>query len=115
MDMSKHHINGGIVIGLVGSITAVLATSPIVVLASCGPAGCMGGIAFNVAAPSSTWIYGASTADGKVFIVDAVTGQTVHSFGAEKGILTPDDVVVAANGDIYYTDTLSGFAGRIVL
>ena len=97
------------------STAAATLPSEVVAVGTSGPAGSMGGIAFNRAAPSSTWIYGASTADGKVFVMDTVTKQGVYSFGAEKGILTPDDVVVASNGDIYYTDTLSGFAGRIVL
>ena len=97
------------------STAAATLPSEVVAVGTSGPAGSMGGIAFNRAAPSSTWIYGASTADGKVFVMDTVTNQGVYSFGAEKGILTPDDVVVASNGDIYYTDTLSGFAGRIVL
>ena len=101
--------------GETGSITAAQAASEVVVAGASGPAGSMAGIAFNLAAASSTWIYGASTADGKVFVMDTANHQTLYSFGAEKGILTPDDVVVASNGDIYYTETLSGFVGRIVL
>ena len=107
----------GAIIGVdeTGSLAAAQAASEVVVAGTNGPAGSMAGIAFNRAAPSSTWIFGASTADGKVFVMDAATSQTVYSFGFEKGIFTPDDVVVASNGDIYYTNTLAGFAGRIVL
>ena len=88
-------------------------TSEIIITGSSGPAGSMGGIALNKADASGTQIYGVSTADGKVFILDTTIGQTLNVFGLERGIVTPDDLVVASNGDIYYTDTLGGFVGKI--
>ena len=97
------------------ALAAAPAARAVVLTGSSGPAGSVGGIALNLAASSSSWLYGVSTVDGKVFIVDTATRQEVYSFGIEKGILTPDDLVIASNGDIYYTDTLAGFAGRIVL
>ena len=104
-------------LGLQGESHTALAQTRIsetVVSGSSGPAGSIGGIALNQADTSGSRVYGVSTTDGQVFVLDTATGQTLSAWGIEKGILTPDDLVVSSNGTIYYTDTLGGFVGRIV-
>ena len=108
---------GQLSLGLRGESHTALAQTRIsdtVVSGSSGPAGSVGGIALNQADTSGSKVYGVSTTDGQVFVLDTATGQTLGAWGIEKGILTPDDLVVSSNGTIYYTDTLGGFVGRIV-
>ena len=97
-----------------GTALAQTGISDVVVSGSSGPAGSMGGIALNKADTAGSRLHGVSTTDGKVFVLDTATGQTLSVWGIEKGILTPEDLVVASDGSIYYTDTLGGFVGKII-
>ena len=83
---------GQLSLGLRGeSHTALAQTriSDIVVSGSSGPVGSMGGIALNQADTSGRRVYGVSTTDGQVFVLDTATGQTLSAWGIEKGINNP--------------------------
>lgn len=82
---------GQLSLGLQGESHTALAQTRIsdtVVFGSSGPAGSMGGIALNQTGTSGSRVYGVSTTDGQVFVLDTATGQTLSAWGIEKGILT---------------------------
>jgi sugar lactone lactonase YvrE len=53
-------------------------------------------------------LYIASVFGGAIHIMDTRTGKILKTLGKEEGVDGPDDVEVAPNGDIYYTDILQG-------
>ena len=77
-----------------------------------GPAGSVTGIDFNRFVADGK-LYGVSTVDGKIFVLDAATGDTVYVAGPAGLVIGPDDLAVGSDGYVYYTDTLGGFVGRL--
>ena len=53
-------------------------------------------------------LYIASVFGGAIHIMDTRTGKILKTLGKEEGVDGPDDVEVAPNGDIYYTDIMQG-------
>ena len=79
---------------------------------SSGPAGSVTGIDFNRFVADGK-LYGVSTVDSKIFVLDAATGDTVYVAGPAGLVIGPDDLAVGSDGYVYYTDTLGGFVGRL--
>jgi sugar lactone lactonase YvrE len=53
-------------------------------------------------------LYIASVFGGVIHVMDTRTGKILETLGKEKGVDGPDDVEVAPDGGIYYTDILKG-------
>jgi sugar lactone lactonase YvrE len=53
-------------------------------------------------------LYIGSVFGGAVHVMDTKTGEILETLGEEDGVAGPDDVEVAPNGDVYYTDILQG-------
>jgi sugar lactone lactonase YvrE len=49
-----------------------------------------------------------SVVSGKIFQLDPETGDTLGSFGADHGVLAPDDFVIAPDGTFYVVNLIQG-------
>ena len=57
------------------------------------------------------WV--ADLVGSQVLSVDPETGAILARFGADEGVVGPDDVAIAADGSIYWTGFVTGVVGRI--
>ena len=46
-------------------------------------------------------------------MIDRETGQTIETLGEAKGVLSPDDVTIAPDGTVYFTNIVHGTVGSI--
>jgi sugar lactone lactonase YvrE len=58
-------------------------------------------------------LYVASVNGTRLFVVDPDTGKTLETLGADKGVMSPDDVTIAPDGTIYFTNLVHGTVGSI--
>lgn len=109
MRIKSRHL-GAVTLALALGIPGYASSSQTIIGGTGGPAGAVNGIALN---SDRSRLYGVSTADDRLFVLDAHTGSTLAVFGAANGIFAPDDVVVSSTGDIYMSDTLAGFVVKL--
>lgn len=95
------------------SQNAKINTTKTIIEGTNGPVGSVNGIDFNKFNANDNKLYGVSTVDGKIFSIHSATGKTIDVFGLTEGVIAPDDIAVGPNGDIYYTDTLTGQIKKI--
>ena len=57
-------------------------------------------------------LYVASVLGKEILILDPSTGTVIDRYGAEDGVVGPDDLVFGPDGSLYWTDILSGEVGR---
>jgi sugar lactone lactonase YvrE len=57
-------------------------------------------------------LYVGSVLGGEILILDPNTGSVIDRYGADDGVVGPDDVVFGPDGSLYWTDILSGEVGR---
>ncbi len=53
-------------------------------------------------------LYIGSVFGGAIHVMDTKTGEILKTLGEKDGVDGPDDVELAPNGDLYYTDILQG-------
>ncbi len=58
-------------------------------------------------------LYLASVGGGKLSVVDPRSGHVIERLGSEVGVLSPDDVTVAPDGTVYWTNILDGTVGKL--
>ena len=58
-------------------------------------------------------LYVASVNGARLFVLDRETGQTVETIGEAKGVMSPDDVTIASDGTVYFTNIVHGTVGSI--
>jgi sugar lactone lactonase YvrE len=58
-------------------------------------------------------LYVASVNSKRLFVLDPDTGETLETLGNEKGVSSPDDVTIAADGTVYFTNIVHGTVGSI--
>ena len=57
-------------------------------------------------------LYVASVLGGEIVALDVESGEVVHRFGRDDGVLNPDDVTFGPDGSLYWTDFFVGEVGR---
>jgi sugar lactone lactonase YvrE len=57
-------------------------------------------------------LYVGSVLGGEILILDPSSGEVIDRYGADDGVVGPDDVVFGPDGSLYWTDILSGEVGR---
>jgi len=58
-------------------------------------------------------LYVASINGGELSILDPWSGHLTGSLGSDVGVLSPDDVTVAPDGTVYWTNILNGTVGKL--
>ncbi len=90
---------------LVGLVVLLMSTAVVNVLyLTTGIRGGANGIFFD----KNDRLYIGSVFGGAIHVMDPKTGKILETLGEKEDVDGPDDVEVAPNGDIYYTDILQG-------
>ena len=58
-------------------------------------------------------VYAASVIGNEITVHDPRTGKVLDRIGPERGVLGPDDLVIADDGTIYWTELLAGNVGML--
>lgn len=58
-------------------------------------------------------VWMADLSGGEVMKLDAATGEILERYGAEEGVVSPDDVAIGPDGAVYWTGFEEGQVGRI--
>ncbi len=84
--------------------------SPVVkVLAEGAPIHGTNGIRFD----SQGRLYIASVFGNEVVVMNPRNGKIIERLGADKGVISPDDLAFGPDGSLYWTSILTGYVGRI--
>jgi sugar lactone lactonase YvrE len=58
-------------------------------------------------------LYAASVIGSEITVHDPQTGKVLDRIGAERGVQGPDDLVIAPDGTLYWTELLAGNVGML--
>ena len=73
-----------------------------------GPLGGINGVVFD----GDDRLIVASVLEQNIRVLDPATGAVLQEYGAEQGVLNPDDVALGPDGSLYWTNIVSGTVGR---
>lgn len=58
-------------------------------------------------------LYIASVDGDEIVVMDPETGEFLNRYGADRGVLAPDDLAFAPDGSAYFASLLTGKVGRL--
>jgi sugar lactone lactonase YvrE len=95
-------VSASILLGLVFFLLSAVAVYALFITP--GIKGGANGIFFD----KNDFLYICTVFGGAVHVMDTGTGEITQTLSEENGVDGPDDIEIAPNGDIYYTDILQG-------